>query len=147
MAALNKGNGSGLDSLSCISIGNCTADGDYTDGQGHAQPFVVSEVQGTWHDVQPVSGLAALATAGSADIGPLSCHSAGNCSTAGGLQGRPGTASDAYVVSQVRGKWGHAEPIPGLKALNTGGHARGQLAVVRIAGRLPGGRRLQRPAG
>ena len=120
MAALNKGNGSGLNSVSCISIGNCTADGDYTDGQSHAQPFVVSEVQGTWRDVQPVAGVAALATAGSADIGPLSCHSAGNCS-AGGTYGDGPDNSDGYVVSQVHGTWGHAEAIPGLKALNTGG--------------------------
>jgi hypothetical protein len=121
MAALNKGNASGLGSLSCVSIGNCTADGSYTDGQGHAQPFVVSEVKGTWHDVQAVSGLTALATAGTSGIGPLSCRSAGNCSAAGGYKDGQ-FSQDAYVISQVGGKWGQAEPVPGLKALNTGGY-------------------------
>ena len=107
MAALNKGNGSGLSSVSCVSIGNCTADGDYTDGQGHAQPFVVSEVKGTWHDVQAVAGLAALATAGTSGIGPLSCRSAGNCSAAGGYEDGP------VQPGRVRGQPGRRQVGPG----------------------------------
>jgi hypothetical protein len=128
MAALNKGDRSTLISLSCVSIGNCTADGAYENSKGNTQPFVVSEVKGTWHDVQAVPGVAALATAGTASIAPLSCRSAGNCS-AGGTYEDGQFESDAYVVSQVHGTWGQAEPIPGLQALNTGQ----SVAVASVA--------------
>ncbi|HEX3493698.1 MAG TPA: hypothetical protein VHU92_30450 [Streptosporangiaceae bacterium] len=122
MAALNKGNGSGVGSISCVSIGNCSADGSYTNAKGKAQPFVVSEVKGTWHDVQAVAGVAALATYGTAGIGALSCRSAGDCSAAGNYRVGKDT-QDGFVVSEVHGQWGQAEPIPGLTALNTGGYA------------------------
>ena len=122
MAALNKGNGSGVGSISCVSIGNCSADGSYTDVKRHAQPFVASEVKGTWHDVQAVAGVAALATYGTAGIGTVSCRSAGDCSAGGNYRDGRYT-QDAFVVSEVHGQWGQAEPVPGLKALNTGGSA------------------------
>lgn len=122
MAALNKGDGSTLISVSCISVGSCTADGDYTDSQSHGGSFVVTEAGGTWGAVQQVPGLAALATAGASGIGPVSCHSVGNCSAGGSYEDGP-DSYDGYVVSQVRGTWGKAVPIPGLKPMNTGGQA------------------------
>lgn len=122
MAALTKGNRSTVGSLSCTSIGNCSAEGSYIDSKGNTQPFVVSEVKGTWRDIQPVPGLAALATAGSATMNALSCHSAGNCSAGGNYEDGQFN-QDGYVVSQVNGTWRQAEAIPGLKALNTGGGA------------------------
>jgi hypothetical protein len=34
-------------SVSCASAGNCSAGGDYTDGAGRQQAFVVAETNGT----------------------------------------------------------------------------------------------------
>ena len=46
--------------MSCASAGNCSAGGYYTDGAGHEQAFVVSEVNGTWGTAIEVPGTAAL---------------------------------------------------------------------------------------
>jgi hypothetical protein len=42
-AALNKGAGADVNSVSCASAGNCSADGFYTDSSSHSQAFVVSQ--------------------------------------------------------------------------------------------------------
>jgi hypothetical protein len=41
--SLNKGRLAGVGSVSCRSAGNCAAGGDYIDGSGHFQAFVVSQ--------------------------------------------------------------------------------------------------------
>jgi len=41
---LNAGGNASTDSVSCVSAGNCAAVGDYTDGSGHTQAFVVNQV-------------------------------------------------------------------------------------------------------
>jgi hypothetical protein len=43
LAALNKDKGAGVNSVSCAPAGGCAAGGDYTDGHGHQQGFVVAE--------------------------------------------------------------------------------------------------------
>jgi hypothetical protein len=42
-AALNKGAGAQVDSVSCASAGNCSAGGSYLDSSKDSQAFVVSE--------------------------------------------------------------------------------------------------------
>src|SRR5215470_10238927 len=46
--ALNAGGVASAESVSCASAGKCAAGGFYTDGFGHQQAFVVSEINGTW---------------------------------------------------------------------------------------------------
>ena len=70
-------------SVSCASAGNCSAGGWYTDSADLGQPFVVSEVNGTWHDAVKVPGIAALNQGGDAVINSVSCGSASNCSALG----------------------------------------------------------------
>ena len=41
--ALNAGGDAYVNSVSCASAGNCTAAGDYIDGSGHVQGFVVNQ--------------------------------------------------------------------------------------------------------
>ena len=43
LAALNKGGGAAVNSVSCAPAGSCAAGGDYTDRHGHDQGFVVSQ--------------------------------------------------------------------------------------------------------
>jgi hypothetical protein len=42
-AALNQGRFAGISSVSCAAAGSCSAGGDYRDGSGRFQAFVVSE--------------------------------------------------------------------------------------------------------
>jgi D-alanine-D-alanine ligase-like ATP-grasp enzyme len=118
-AALNKGGGAAVLSVSCASAGACSAGGIYTDSSGHVQALVVSEVHGGWGTAEEVPGTAALNVDGSAEVSSVSCASAGNCS-AGGIYTDSTFHSRAFVVSQVGGRWGKAEEIPGLAALDTG---------------------------
>jgi hypothetical protein len=118
-AALNKGGGAVIGSVSCASAGNCGAGGYYTDSSGHEQAFVVGEANGTWGTAQEVLGTAALNKGGTAGIGSVSCASAGNCSASGSYQDSSENGQ-AFVVGEANGTWGTAQEVPGTAALNKG---------------------------
>jgi hypothetical protein len=120
--ALNLGGFAGINSVSCAWPGGCSAGGIYIDRSGHVQAFVVSQVRGTWGKAIEVPGMAALNLGGFASVNSVSCPWAGTCSAAGQYSDRSGH-SQAFVVSEVRGSWDTAEPIPGTAALNQGGGA------------------------
>jgi hypothetical protein len=108
--------------VSCGSAGNCSAGGDYTDSSGHHQAFVVNQVNGTWQTAIEVPGTAALNRGGYANLGSVSCASAGNCS-AGGFYTDSSGRGQAFVVNQVNGTWQTAIEVPGTAALNRAGGA------------------------
>ncbi|HXW79126.1 MAG TPA: hypothetical protein VEJ84_06480, partial [Acidimicrobiales bacterium] len=120
--ALNKAGIAGVISLSCSSAGNCSAGGDYKDGSGRSQAFVVNEVAGTWGAAVEVPGSAALDKAGNAQFYTLSCSSAGNCSAAGSYN-VSSHHSQVFVDDEVGGTWKAAIEVPGSAALNKGGFA------------------------
>ena len=120
LPALDKGGYASLESVSCASAGNCSADGTYSDSPGHYQAFVISETKGRWGDAKEVPGLATLNQGGYATIAPLSCPSARNCSTGGRYQASNGD-THAYVVSETKGVWGAAEEVPGTANLSRDG--------------------------
>jgi hypothetical protein len=107
--------------VSCGSAGNCSAVGAYQDKSGHAQAFVVNEVNGTWGTAQEVPGTAALNTGGNADVSSVSCASAGNCSASGNYTLNSGATPPirGFVANEVNGTWGTAQEVPGTAALNT----------------------------
>ena len=111
--------GGNLAALSCSGPGDCSAGGWYNSANGGA--FVVSETHGRWGRAAPVPGLAALGRL--AAIASLSCASPGNCSAVGGYSVRGSGRQQGFVVSQRHGRWGRAQPVPGLAALNTLGLA------------------------
>jgi hypothetical protein len=119
---LNKGGSAQVQSVSCASAGNCSAGGYYTDRSGHDQVFVVSEVRGKWHTAIEVPGSGALNKGGHANLSSVSCASAGNCSAGGYYTNRSGHAQ-AFVVSEVSGRWRTAREAPGTGALNVRGNA------------------------
>jgi len=104
--------------------------------------FVVSEVKGTWGKAEVVPGTVALNTWGDAEVTEVSCASAGNCS-AGGFysRGAPSSAQTelAFVVSEVDGKWGLAEEVPGTAALDTGGQTQVSSVSCASAGNCSAG--------
>jgi hypothetical protein len=96
-AGLNQGGSAEVTSVSCPSVGNCSAGGGYADSSRHFQAFVVDEVNGTWHTAIEVPGTAALNHT-HAVIKSMSCASAGDCS-AGGFYARS-RQFQAFVVSE-----------------------------------------------
>src|SRR5580658_6243183 len=120
-AALNTGGTAGITSVSCAPAGNCSAGGSYTGSSGR-EAFVVSAVNGTWRKAGEVSGPAGLDAGGDAGITSVSCAAAGSCS-AGGSYKAASDHAEAFVVSEVKGRWGKAEEVPGTAGLNKGGEA------------------------
>ncbi|HUC56091.1 MAG TPA: hypothetical protein VMA95_01720, partial [Streptosporangiaceae bacterium] len=112
--AVNTDADATVTSVSCPSAGNCSAGGYYDGGNysggyyGGGQPFVVSEVKGTWGKAIKVPGTIAYA----ATVTSVSCSSAGNCAAAGYYGNGEGT-DRAFVASQVKGTWGKAIQVPG----------------------------------
>ncbi|SRR6266487_1263020 len=89
LRALAKAHDTSVNSVSCASTGNCAAGGDYKDGNGHLQGFVVSEKNGVWGQAIEVPGLGALNTARNATVVSVSCASAGNCAAGGSYTNGP----------------------------------------------------------
>ena len=112
-------------SISCRSVGNCSAGGFYTDGKDRIQAFVVDEKKGTWQAAKEVAG--ALNVKGFAEVTAISCHSVGNCAAVGYYA--PGiTQSRPFVLTSKNGTWGTATAVKGIAALDTG--KAGQLTAV-----------------
>ena len=99
-AALNTGGAAQVYSVSCAAAGSCGAGGYYTDGSGHGQAFVASQVNGSWGAAIEVPGTAALNTGGDASVGAVACAAAGSC-TAGGSYTDSSGHGEAFVVSQA----------------------------------------------
>ncbi|HUC56090.1 MAG TPA: hypothetical protein VMA95_01715 [Streptosporangiaceae bacterium] len=131
LAALNKGDNAQVNSVSCVSAGNCVAGGYYSEKGGRLQGFVAVERNGTWGKATGVPGLAAL----SKDTRPttvwsVSCTPAGSCAAGGFYTGRS-RRQQGFVISERNGHWGTPRPLPGLATLNTDGAA--QVSAVWCA--------------
>jgi hypothetical protein len=83
MTALTRRIFGTVTSVSCSSAGNCSAGGWYTDSADISQPFVVSQVNGTWHNALKVPGISILNKGGGAIVTAVSCTSPSSCSAAG----------------------------------------------------------------
>jgi len=119
-AGLNAGGNAQVTVVSCPSAGNCLAGGFYTSGTGQ-QGFLIAENGGIWGRAQPVPGLPALNKGGNATVGVLSCSSVGNCAASGMyVSDVSGNQTLAFVISEVSGRWGKAQPVPRLAALAGG---------------------------
>lgn len=126
MAALNKLVDATVTSVSCTLSASCTAVGVYTNALGSVEAFVTRQVNGNWSTAVEIPGTLALDPQGTHTVHPysLSCSSAGNC-------GVTGTYTDAhqkvqaFVDSEVNGKWRTAIAVPGTGALNQYGDGGG----------------------
>jgi hypothetical protein len=123
IGSLNRGGDAGISSMSCTSVGDCAAGGYYTDGSGNQQAFVVSERDGIWRPAIEVPGTGRLNKGGNAQVGSMSCTSAGDCA-AGGWYTDGSDHQQAFVASERRGQWRPAIEVPGTGTLNKGGYAR-----------------------
>jgi len=94
---LNNGDDTGISSISCSSVGNCGAGGQYRDDSGRIQAFVVSEVAGVWGMSSEVAG--SLNVGGNAWINSVSCSADGTCA-AGGYYKDGSGGTQALAVSR-----------------------------------------------
>jgi hypothetical protein len=121
-AALNAGANGVVLSVSCPSVGNCTAGGEYADRSARFQALVATERNGHWGNAIKLPGTAALNAAGIASVNWVLCPSAGNC-VAGGYYTDRAFHVQALVATERNGRWGNAIEVPGSAALNLGGNA------------------------
>lgn len=119
--ALNPDSASPLPSvsgISCPSTGNCVVVGEYLiDGEGFNEPYLLSEIGGTWQSGVEVPGIAALNGTVGATVTSVSCASAGNCAVGGSYWTTTAdTQSKAFVASETNGTWQNAITVPGTSA-------------------------------
>jgi len=73
-----------------------------------------------WSKALQVPGSGVLNVDGNAAVASVSCPTSGNC-VAGGHYTDGSRLSQAFVVEEKNGVWGHATAVPGLAALGSGG--------------------------
>jgi hypothetical protein len=82
-----------------------------------------SPVSGTWSQVAQVPGLGDLSPGENEVLTGLSCTGPGDCTAGGADNSNDPThafgLNQAWVASEVGGRWGSAEAVPGTAALNT----------------------------
>jgi len=138
LGTLNAGENAAPFSVSCASAGNCAVGGLYTDRAGHAQAFVVSQVNGSWRNAVEVPGLRSLNAGGDAAVVSVSRASAGSC-VAGGDYHTDANHSQAFVVRETNGTWRRAFKVPGSGSLNLGGLANTDSVSCTSAGNCAAG--------
>src|SRR5215468_4438478 len=112
IAALDKGGFPDFRSVSCASAGNCAAGGDYTDGSGDGNVFVVDERNGIWGTAKQVAGIADPGAVSGTGISSVSCAAAGECAAGGGFP-KFYDNEDAFVVDEKNGTWHRGIEVPG----------------------------------
>src|SRR5215472_11783347 len=136
-AALNTGGNAEVLSVSCAAAGSCAAGGFYR-ASGQLQAFVVTEARGRWRRAIEVPGTAALNKGGNAITLSVSCAAAGSCA-AGGSYFDGSRQAQAFVVTEVNGRWRKAIKVPGTAALNKGGDAEVESVSCAAAGSCAAG--------
>jgi hypothetical protein len=117
--------------LSCPLPGDCVAVGSYLGQGGFTQAFEAEQVNGTWEDAQPVSGVPSL-NSGNSNAAAVACASLGNCAVSG-------TYTDAqhkvqvFVVDEKAGSWQLAEQVPGMPAINNNGAGNEDAAATSLS--------------
>jgi hypothetical protein len=106
-------NSAQADVVSCASASQCALAGDYTDGHGQQQAFVIDKVNGDWLLPQPVPGVADLNAGGFAEVKGVSCGSAGNCVVVGDYAADNHNTFAGFVAEEKGGTWQPAHTIRG----------------------------------
>jgi hypothetical protein len=98
--------------VACVSAGNCTSVGQYTDNSNHQQALAATEKSGVWGRGTEVGSPGTAAHNPAAVLNAVSCTSAGYCTAVGnytdGLNhGR------VMAATETAGKWGRAVELGG----------------------------------
>ncbi len=94
--------------ISCTSVGNCTAMGNYTDRSGDLEGFLWTETAGVWgtavEETLPANAALDPLVERYAQ-GGLSCPSAGNCTAVSDYTDSSGD-NEGLILSETSGTWG-----------------------------------------
>jgi hypothetical protein len=100
----------GLTEVSCASVGNCSAVGEYGNSSGNEPGLLVTETAGTWgKGVEATLPANAAVTEQFVGLFSISCSSAGSCTAVGTYN--TAVSDDAVLLSEKAGAWS-----PGVKA-------------------------------
>lgn len=112
LARLNVGRDATVEALSCPSVGDCSAGGSYEAADRVSEAFVVDETKGRWGIARQVRHTESRNGDG-ATITSLFCSSPGYC--IGGGYYAVEDAMKAFTVTETKGLWGAAQPVPGVE--------------------------------
>jgi hypothetical protein len=121
-ATLNSGNDAQFDGISCPAAGDCVAAGTYFTSSHALEAFVVSERSGHWAQATEIRGFGALNVDGYGESQAISCAAVGYC-TVGGWYADSSDTEQPFLATESKGHWAKAVKVPGIAALNAGGHA------------------------
>ena len=94
-----------VSSISCPSVGNCSAVGHYDDSSGTAHGLLLTETAGSWAiGVEPVPPANANPTNPGVSLSSISCASPGNCSAVGSYADSSGHG-EGLLLSETAGSW------------------------------------------
>jgi hypothetical protein len=95
-----------LTSVSCSSIGNCTAIGDYVDQHGGREGVILTESGGAWTKSTEVADPGVVSVAGTPDVSlsAVSCPASGDCLVVGTYFNSRGH-SEGLLEFERNGKW------------------------------------------
>jgi len=108
--ALASGQNSEVMSMSCPSVGNCSAIGTYlnqTTALGQVLGFTLKEASGSWSSAAQIVLPATANTNPYLTVHQLSCASAGNCTAVGSYVNSNGNTV-ALLLNETNGTWASA---------------------------------------
>lgn len=127
--------------LSCTSVGDCSAIGEYTAKAAakgtlpKQEAFVVTDTRGHWGSPEPIAHLATLNTMGEVDSLRIKCTAPGFC-LAGGDYVTKLTATSGFVhpfvVEESAGVWGRARTFD-TSGIAAGANGAGSLDALNCS--------------
>jgi|GEM_PF-655025 len=109
-----------VSAATCLSTGNCTVAGTYSDASSNRKAFVMTETAKSWGTPTTIAGMDAVHTPVSATVTSVSCASAGNCYLVGTFKITNSTIA-GFAAAQIKGVWGAAQQLSGVVAVSTNG--------------------------
>ena len=129
--ALGSGQIVALGSVSCGSVGECSAVGTYSDSSSNVQGLLVTETAGTWQ--QPAVEASLPANAQSYQrvrLGSVSCASSGDCTAVGSYADMSSNTQELWLT-ETSGTWGTG--VEASAPVNAGSDPNANLASVACA--------------
>jgi hypothetical protein len=104
-----------LRSVACAAAGDCVAVGQFSSGAADVDsPILATEQGGRWGramTIAPPAGTSASSALGGAYLRAVACPAAGSCTAIGSYRDARYN-SRPFVITQTRGTWGPATPLP-----------------------------------